>query len=480
MASRVTTGQAAVPLCVDLDGTLLKTDMMWESLLRLLRRNPFYAFLLLAWWFKGRAFLKQEIARRVDVDVSHLPLCETFCEYLRIERSNRPLILVTASDQRIADKVAARVGFFSEVMASDGKVNLRGPAKAEALDRKFGPKGFDYAGNSHVDYPVWQAARHAVVVNARRSVASRAGEISRVSGVFQPLPPMGAALFRSLRPHQWVKNLIVFVPVLTAHKLGELHVLAKAFAAFVLFSICASAVYWINDLADLDADRQHPTRKQRPFAAGDLPLWVGLAGAPILIMGALLASASLTWSLAAVLASYILITTLYSWILKEIVLLDVFCLASLYTLRLAAGHEAGGIKYSAWLLVFSMFLFLSLALVKRYVEIADARKRQRDHITRRGYRSGDADLVSMVGIGCGLLAVLVLALYVNSPQVLELYRRPLLLLLLCPLLLYWIGRVWLLAHRNAMHDDPIVFALRDLPSYCTGALTLGILWAATR
>lgn len=479
MSSPATTEKASVPLCVDLDGTLLKTDMLWESMVRLLRYNPFYLFLLPLWWSRGRAFLKKQIAARVDVEISHLPLCESFCDYLRAEKRNRPVFLVTASDQRIADKVARRMGLFEGVIASDGQTNLRGSAKAKALETRFGARGFDYAGNSHVDYPVWQAARQALVVNARASVTARAKEVSTVGGVFQPLPSPWGAAWRSLRPHQWVKNLIIFVPLITAHQISEGTLLGRAIVAFLAFCACASGVYWVNDLADLDADRQHPARRIRPFAAGDLPLWIGLGGAPILLAGSLCIAVTLSWSFAMVLLAYIILTSLYSWTWKEIALVDVFCLAALYTLRLIGGHEAAAVKYSAWLLVFSMFIFLSLALVKRYVEIDSARRESRAQVNRRGYGPADAGLVSSLGIGSGLLAALVLALYVNSEQVLKLYHHPLLLLLLCPLLLYWIGRVWLLAHRGQVHDDPVVFALKDRPSYAVGALTLAVLWLAT-
>lgn len=471
--------KATVPLCVDLDGTVIKTDMLWESMVRLLRRNPLYAFLIPIWFARGRAYLKGQIAARIEVDVSHLPLCEAFFEFLQVERLSRPIVLVTASDQRLAERVGTRLGIFSEVMASDGQTNLRGPAKAKALEQRFGPRGFDYAGNSSVDYPVWTAARQAVVVNARKKVANRAHEIAKVGGVFQPLPSLWGALLRSMRPHQWVKNLIIFVPLITAHKIGEAALELKALLAFLAFSLCASAVYWLNDLADLDADRQHPTRRLRPFASGDLPLWFGLVGAPILLLASLVIAWNLSWGCALVLLTYIALTSLYSWNWKQIALVDVFCLASLYTLRLIAGHEATGVEYSSWLLMFSMFIFLSLALVKRFVEINAARRDSRLQIVGRGYRASDAELVASLGASSGFLAVLVLALYVNSEAVLKLYHRPILLLLVCPLLLFWISRVWLLAHRGQMHDDPVVFALKDVSSYVVGALTIFVLWLAT-
>lgn len=480
MASPVAVQQPTVPLCVDLDGTVIRSDMLWESMARLLRRNPLFLLLIPLWFLRGRAYLKQAIARRTDVDVSHVPLCPQFAEFLRNERAaQRPVLLVTASDRILAERLARHLGMFTEVLASDGKTNLRSHAKAAALVERFGKGGFDYAGNSSMDYAVWKSARQALVVNARPAVADRARQCAQVSGIFDPLASVWKGLWSAIRPHQWVKNLILFVPLLTAHKITDSAFLVQAALGFAAFSLCASAVYLMNDLADLDADRQHPTRRLRALASGALPLQYGFAAVPVFLAGAAGLALALPWGFLGVLALYLVLTSAYSWGLRQLALVDVFCLAGLYTLRLIAGHEATGVAYSAWLLVFSMFLFLSLALVKRFVELKGARLRNQPELKGRGYSASDLELVAALGSASGFMAVLVLALYVNSREVLELYRHPLLLLLICPLLLFWVSRVWLLAHRGSMHDDPVVFALKDPVSYCIGAITLAVIWSAT-
>jgi 4-hydroxybenzoate polyprenyltransferase/phosphoserine phosphatase len=472
--------RAAVPLCVDLDGTLIKTDLLWESFVRLLRRNPLFLFVVPLWLFKGRANLKHQIATRADLDAASLPYHQIFLDFLRAEKQQgRTLILVTACDYRLAKGVAEHLGLFAEVMASDGQLNLRGTHKAAKLAERFGERGFDYAGNSSTDLPVWQQAREAIVVNAHPNLATRAGNCARVSRVFESSGSCLRPLLRVLRPHQWVKNLILFVPLLTSHKLEQFPLLFDGILAFIAFSLCASAVYVLNDLLDLDADRHHPTKKFRPFASGDLPLPIGLLLFPILMAVSAGISRALPPSFAGVLAVYLVLTTSYSWRLKRVALLDVFFLAGLYTIRLVAGHEATGVVYSFWLLAFSMFIFLSLALVKRCVELSGVRQQKGSHVRGRGYGPEDLELVATLGTVSGYLAVLVLALYVNSPEVRVLYRYPTALLLVCPLLLYWISRVWLLAHRGQMHDDPIVFALKDRVSYIVGALTLAVLWLGT-
>jgi 4-hydroxybenzoate polyprenyltransferase len=269
------------------------------------------------------------------------------------------------------------------------------------------------------------------------------------------------------------------VPVLTAHKLGDQGILARAGLAFAAFCLCASAAYLLNDLTDLDADRHHASKRQRPFASGALALAYGFMASPVLF----LCGAAIAWSLsptfAAVMAGYFVTTLAYSWQIKRIAMLDVFVLAGLYTLRLVGGHVATGIEWSAWLLVFSMFIFLSLALMKRVQELLSVREGNGDEVKGRGYTARDLELVSMLGVVSGFLAVLVLALYVNSEQVRTLYAHPNLLLVVCALLLYWVARIWLLAHRGQMQDDPTAFAFKDWVSYVIGGLTLGIMWFAT-
>ncbi len=469
----------AVPLCVDLDGTLVRTDLLWESVAQLLKRRPFDLLFLPFWLLRGRAYLKRQIAGRTDVDPAHLPYHQEFVEFLRAENGRgRAIVLATASDDGPAQRIAKHVGLFREVVASNGATNMRGANKGRVLSEKFGRRGFDYAGNSSVDFAVWSEARQGIVVNAGEGVRRKAGTLTEVSRVFNPRGGGLGAVIRELRPHQWVKNLIIFVPLVTSHRFVEATLVMKAVLGFIAFSLCASGVYVLNDVLDLEADRQHERKKRRPLASGDLPVSAGLVMIPALFALGAAAAAILPWSFFLVLGGYILLTTSYSWRLKKIALLDVFVLAGLYTIRLIAGHEATKIDYSFWLLAFSMFIFLSLALLKRYTELVGARQKDRPGPVGRGYVAGDLELVAMLGISSGFLSVLVMALYVKSPEV-GLYENPKLLLLMCPLLMFWVSRVWLLAHRGQMHDDPVVFALKDGVSYVIGALALVVLWLAT-
>lgn len=471
---------AVVPLAVDLDGTLIRSDMMWESLARLLREHPLSVFAVPLWLLRGRAHLKHQLAARVQVDSTTLPYTEDFLEWLQQQkRTGRKLVLATASDQKMAEPVAKHIGLFDEVLASNGQINLRDNAKLAALTQKFGERGFDYAGNSSVDLDVWKGSRAAVIVNGSERLTRQTSQKTMVADCFPARTAAPRELIRCLRLHQWIKNLIVFVPLLTAHQLSDGSTLLRAMLAFAAFCLCASAVYLFNDVLDLDADRQHPTKRHRPFARGTLPLQVGLFGGPALLVAAMGVAFLLSSLFAVVLMGYFVAATAYSLRLKQFALLDVFCLAGLYTVRLAAGHVATGIPWSAWLLVFSMFIFLSLALMKRFQELQTVRQQNGVQVKGRGYTANDLELVTMLGIVSGFIAVLVLALYVNSEQVVKLYSYPNALLLVCPLLLFWIARVWLLAHRGQMHDDPTAFAFKDWVSYAIGLATLAVMWVAT-
>jgi len=474
------TKSTLVPLAVDLDGTLIHSDMMWESFSRLLREKPLTVLSVPFWWSRGRAYLKQQLAAHVRVDATTLPYTGEFLAWLREQKSaGRKLVLATASDLMMAEPVAKHIGLFDEVLASDGKINLRDNAKLAALTKKFGERGFDYAGNSSVDLDVWKGSHAAVVVNGSNGLAESAKTVTTVARVFPSSVSRFHELLQSLRPHQWIKNFIILVPLLTAHQLGDRQTLIQAVLAFAGFCLCASAVYLLNDVLDLDADRQHPTKRNRSFARGTLPLQVGLFGGPVLLLLALAVALLLSFAFAAVLLGYFVFATLYSMRLKQIALLDVLCLAGLYTIRLVAGHVATGIAWSAWLLAFSMFIFLSLALMKRFQELQGLRQKNDFEIKGRGYTAGDLRLVTVLGLISGFVAVVVLALYVNSDQVVKLYAHPTALLLVCPLLLFWISRVWWLAHRGQMHDDPTAFAFKDWVSYAIGAATLAVMWLAT-
>jgi 4-hydroxybenzoate polyprenyltransferase/phosphoserine phosphatase len=454
----------SIPLCVDLDGTLIRSDLLVESALSLLRTNPLYAARFAGWLLRGRAHLKREIAERTTLDVTMLPYEQRVLDWLQESGDARPRILCTASDRKLAEAVAAHVGGFDEVFASDGVLNLSGRNKGQVLEQKYGERGFDYVGNEPKDLHVWSRARRAIVVNAPAGLARRVGGVSEVERVFKRDGSTWRAWLRALRLHQWLKNLLVFLPLFTAHLMFAPNAVLNATVAFFSFCLCASGVYLLNDLIDLDADRRHPRKRLRPFAAGTLPLTAGLFAAPLLTIVAFGLAVLISPRFAAVLGGYYVLTLAYSFALKRIAMLDTVVLAALYTIRIIGGTAALHIDTSFWLLAFSMFLFLSLAMIKRHAELDTLLKQGDNRSTGRGYTVDDLPLVQSLGGASGYLAVLVLALYINSTASELLYRHPPVLWLLCPLLLYWISRAWLIAHRGNMHDDPVVFAITDRTS----------------
>jgi len=452
-------------LAVDLDGSLIKTDLLLESVVTLLKQEPWRALLLPLWLLRGKAYLKRQVARRVSMDVTALPYRQDLLDYLTAQRKlGRTLVLATASDRLLARQVADHLGIFDSVLASDGTNNLSGNLKRDRLVSQFGEKGFDYAGNGRCDLVVWAAARKAIVVDPTRSVEVSVARVAEIDHVFQERKKGLRDLIRPLRLQHWLKNILIFLPLLSAHEFFELPLLGKALLAFLSFGCLASGGYVVNDLFDLQADRRHPTKRLRPFAAGDLPLSFALLMAPVLIgVGCLLAVLVSPLFLASAL-TYLVLTLAYSLYLKRIVILDVIVLAGLYTIRLMAGSAAVAIWPSHWLLAFSVFLFFSLALVKRYGELVVMRRLHGDEAKARGYEMSDGELLAGMGVASGYLAILVFALYITTDTARFLYGRYELMWFLCPLLLYWISHVWLIAHRGKMPDDPVVFAVNDRTS----------------
>jgi 4-hydroxybenzoate polyprenyltransferase/phosphoserine phosphatase len=472
--------QATVPLCVDLDGTLLKTDTLLEGCLRLAQRRPRDLLLAPGWAVSGRARLKREVAARAPLDPSTLPYDERLLARLRDERMRgRRIVLVTGADRAVAGAVADHLGLFDEVMASEGDINLTGESKRDALVARFGQGGFDYAGNSARDLVVWRAARRALLVNGRRGLERRAAATAGVDTVLRAPVRTLATPLRAMRVRQWLKNLLVFAPIAAGHQLLDPGPLLGAAVAFIALSLAASAIYLVNDLLDLDADRRHPTKRERPLAAGLLPIGRGLVLAVALLLGALLVASALPGEALGALLVYLATTIAYSFWLKHKLLVDVFTLSLLYTLRIVLGAAATGILVSPWLLAFSIFLFLSLALSKRVAELARLRDEARHEALGRAYYVWDQLTLHASGVTSGVVAAAVLALYIQSDAVRELYRAPSWLWLLVPLILYWIARVWVLVGRGALNEDPVLFATRDRLTYLVIAAGAVIVALAT-
>lgn len=466
-----------LPLAVDLDGTLIATDLLWETIFLALKTNPLVVFLLPIWALAGKARLKLELARRVTLDPSRLPYRQDFLDYLRTERaSGRTIVLATAAAEPLAHAVAAHLGIFSKVFATREGVNLASRAKAAALVKEYGAYGFDYAGNDRADLAIFDEARNAIVVAPDRA-ASRYQQAHDAMRFDAPRPGFKTYI-KMLRVHQWLKNLLVFAPPVLAHDFLIAGTMFAATLAFIAFSASASAIYIINDIIDLPLDRVHPRKRLRPFASGALSIPFGLACSATLLAIAAAICFFLPPMFAVIIAIYIVSTTAYSLAIKRMLLLDVICLAGLYTLRLLGGKLAANIPLSFWLMAFAMFFFLSLAFVKRYVELQSSGVPEQTRIAGRGYRPEDIGIVGQSGVSSGFTAVLVLALYINSDVVGNLYSEPWLIWPLVPIVLYINMRVWVLAHRREMNEDPVVFIASDWRSQIFIALGAALLIVA--
>jgi 4-hydroxybenzoate polyprenyltransferase/phosphoserine phosphatase len=462
-----------VPLCIDLDGTLVATDTLWEAVMVTLKTKPSLLLKLPFWLTQGKASMKHRLTEIIAIDVHNLPYRENVLAYAKQEKAKgRKLILATAADSRVAQAVAKHLGIFSEVIASEGKINITSRAKARALVKRYGEKGFDYAGNERRDLPVWEKAREVIVVSASPGVLTAAEKIGNVTQVFGENESYWQALWRQLRPHQWIKNILVFVPVIMAHRWQEPKLFLAALYAWLALSATASALYIFNDLLDLSADRQHSAKRHRPLASGKLPISWGLVAMPLLLAVSVWISLTLLpMRFSPILLAYALGSAAYSFVLKQVPIIDVIFLSGLYTLRLIAGARATDVIVSFWLLAFAIFFFLSLALIKRYAELQNLATANGRKVKGRGYLVGDAEMLASLGGASGYMSVLVLALYMDSHEVKALYHNPAFLWVICPLLLYWISRLWFLARRGLIHEDPIIFAAKDQVSYLIGVIT---------
>ncbi|MEO8367685.1 MAG: UbiA family prenyltransferase [Candidatus Solibacter sp.] len=462
---------APAVLCVDLDGTLIRTDSLLESALQFLKRDGVRAlFSLCLWTLGGKAHLKRRLADHVCLNPADLPYNRELLDFLKAEHAaGTRLVLATGADERIAQGVADYLGIFDEVLASDGHTNLTSSRKMRALVARFGEHGYRYAGNSHADLPVWRQAKQAIVCCATPTLPRRLERESvPTERVFLEKYSKFALIAQALRIYQWPKNLLIWVPLLLSHRMGETGLIFRGAVAMAAFSFCASAFYLVNDLLDLTSDRAHPRKCARPFASGLLNPWIGVILAPLMVVASLLMARALSPDFLLVLAIYAAGSVSYSFFFKEVPLLDVCLLGGLYVVRIFAGGAAMGIVISSWTLGYSMFLFLSLALLKRYVELLMLDASKQTAARGRGYVVSDYPILACFGAGTACVAALLLALYIESNEVQLLYRHPQRLWLLCGVHLYWTSRAWLLANRGEMHHDPVLFALRDRTSYWLG------------
>ncbi len=470
--SEQTGAERRAALFVDMDGTLVATDLLWEAYFSALRHEPTALFLDPLWLLRGKVAFKERVAARHAPDPSLLPYRDEVLAYLRERKAQGArLILATASPRRWAEGVARHLGLFDEILCTEKTCNLKGRRKLEAIEaycRSHGIARWGYVGDSGADLPIWKQAHEVDVVAPSSRTLARVRSTREPTRVFGRRPSRVTAVLKAVRPHQWVKNTLLFVPLFLAREYQDLDKTITAALAFAAFSLCASAVYVINDLLDVEADRCHPRKRKRPFASGALPLlWAPPLAGALLLLGFGGASLLLNWGYVALLGLYMIVTSAYSIILKRLLLVDVIVLAGLYTLRIFAGAVATATAVSEWLLAFSIFLFTSLAFAKRHMEMTRLEAEGKVRAKGRSYHVGDISLLESFGATSGYLAVLVFALYIHDGLP-SFYGSRWLLWLACPLLLFWITRLWFLAKRGEVHDDPVVFALTDKVSLAVG------------
>jgi 4-hydroxybenzoate polyprenyltransferase len=475
-----------IPLCVDLDGTLIKTDSLYELFLLLFKKNPLYCIIAISWLMKSKAHFKAEITKRVQLSAESLPYNQDVIDYIKAQDPKRKILLVTGSNKKVADSVAEYLGLFDEVIASDSNINLTGNNKKDHLVERFGDattdnnkSGFEYIGNEKTDLPVWKVAKKVSVVSQDNSFLNEVKtSFENVETFITPTPTIKNYL-KGIRLHQWVKNLLVFIPLFLDHRFNDGQAFVQVLLTFFGLSILASFTYIINDLLDLESDRLNKTKRKRPFASGLISIKQSVVMMAVLFVILVAILTQLSASVVLVLMIYLAATLSYSFYLKRVAMLDVTMLAGLFSLRIIAGIVAINSSWSFWLLAFSMFFFLSLAFAKRFSEIENLRKEGREKASGRGYTIADLPMLNSSGVAAGYISILVVALYIDSEKVQRMYAHPEILWLICPPLLFWIGRIWLITGRGEMHEDPIVFAIKDKVSLLVVSLCGLILMGAT-
>jgi len=462
-------------LIVDLDGTLIKSDMLYESFFNATAHRIASPFNSVTKLLTGIAELKYYLASEATIDIASLPYDYELIKYINEHRTKGVKVaLVTATHQLLADQIAQHLKIFDEVHGSDNGVNLKGAVKAQFLVDRFGRENFCYIGDAAADLPVWKVSAKAITVNASNAVRRKAEALGKPVEHLETTSRSWGSYFKALRPHQWLKNILIFVPMLAAHKL-DLSSFLSSCLAFVAFSLIASSVYVVNDLLDLSSDRAHPRKRSRPFASGATPITHGIQIAIICLLIGFAIATFLGSIFLIVIVAYYMTTLAYSLVFKRKIIIDICVLAGLYTMRIFAGGAALGIDLSIWLLAFSFFFFLSLAAVKRQAELVDLAERKEIKISGRAYETHDLPIIAMISVASGYISVLVMMLYINSPNVTVLYQTPEILWGICCILLYWLTRTMMLTHRGKMHDDPVIFAATDRISQICFCAMLGLM-----
>lgn len=466
------------PLVVDLDGTLTPTDTLVESVIKVVKQSPFNFLCIPFWLIQSRGSFKEIIADRARIDAKSLPYREPLLNYLREEKAKgRQIVLATAAHHSIAEDVSKHLGLFDQVLATEAGNNLKGEAKLKAIQEKVGAS-FVYAGDSRADLPIWKASHAAILVDVSPSIATTVRQSVPIECEFQSERSGCMVWLRALRVHQWLKNMLLFVPMLTAFSFTDFNNLVRMLLAFLAFSLAASATYIVNDLWDIENDRAHPRKRLRPFASARLPILQGLAASGLALLLALAFGYAVSSGFFLMLLVYLVLTSAYSWVLKEYVLIDVLMLSLLYTLRILAGAVAIGIAISSWLLAFSVFMFLSLALVKRCAELVSLGESGAMASRGRDYRVSDLVVLWPLGVGAALSAVVVFGLFISASDTQVRYGTPQLLWLVAICLIYWLARLWVKTSRGEMHDDPVVYAMKDKGSRVTIFVMLCVMFTA--
>ena len=476
MTKFTSTDNEVLPLFVDLDGTLIKTDLMFESVCVLLKRNPFNLVTMAIWLFKGKAYLKARLAERVDLSFSGWPFNEEFLDFLNDEkRTGRQLVLISAANERALKKFAEPLQLFETCVGSDEQINLKAAAKRQRIELFTRGKPFSYAGNSRADVPVWEAAAEVIRVNCSSPLARDLCD-TKPSRDFDLPGSKVRYLWQAMRPHQWAKNGLLFIPLTLAHQISDAHRLLHTFIGFICFCLVASSVYLSNDLMDLESDRLHSTKKTRPLAAGTLPIQTGMVAAIFLLLAAFALAQLQTREFVVILLGYWMLAVLYSVLLKRLFLLDLVTLASLYSLRIEAGAQAAQVNASIWLLGFSMSLFFGLAALKRVVELS--KSTHAAALPGRAYNRGDLTALTAQGMFACACSVLIFIFYIYAVETRALYRSPERLWPIAGLLGGILFRAWWLARQGTLNEDPVLLAVSDRPSQVATALMFVVLWFA--